>query len=68
MTGMNSNIPLNLKLIKIWTDPFQYKQDDRKKVREFLQNFFTNNNSTQTTNIKIVHIDNENVLERNLSI
>ncbi len=67
MTGINSIIPLNLKLIQIWTDRYKYQQDEEKrKTREFLENFFLNNNASETTTIKIFRIDNQNVLETKL--
>ncbi|CAF1056233.1 unnamed protein product [Rotaria sordida] len=61
----NPNIPLNLKLIKIWIDD-KYAPDDVKTMRKFLRNFFMNNNSSDTTTIKIFYINNKNILKRKL--
>jgi hypothetical protein len=66
MTRANLIIPLNLKLIQIWTDRYKYQQDEKRKIREFLENFFLNSNASETITIKIFRIDNQNILETKL--
>jgi hypothetical protein len=51
-----------LKLIKIKADYDRNEPDDKEKIRRFLKNFFMNNNTPDTTTIKIFYINRENVL------
>lgn len=50
----------NLKLIQIWID----EKDDEIEKRKFLENYFMN--ISQPTIIKIIYINNENVLKKKL--
>ncbi|CAF1370637.1 unnamed protein product [Rotaria sordida] len=60
--GKKSVIPSNLKVIKIWTDMTQYKEE-KKKLKKLLRNYFMNDSSSDTTTIKIFTINNKNVLK-----
>ncbi|CAF3039752.1 unnamed protein product [Rotaria sp. Silwood2] len=62
-TETNSNIPLNLEVIKIWIDWRYYGLDTRIAMTRFLQNFFMNNNSLDTTTIKRFYINKRNALK-----
>ncbi|CAF1226836.1 unnamed protein product [Rotaria sordida] len=60
--GKKSVIPSNLKVIKIWTDVTQFKEE-KKKLKKLLRNYFMNDSSLDTTTIKIFTINNKNVLK-----
>ncbi len=63
---MNPNISLNLQSIKIWAQGSIDSNGDEETIERFLRDFFMNNNSLDTTSIKIFYINGKNVFEKGL--
>jgi len=63
---MNPNISLNLQSIKIWAQESIDSSGDVETIERFLRDFFMNNNSPDTTTIKIFYINGKNVFEKGL--
>jgi hypothetical protein len=61
-TTTSSVLPSNLKVIKIWIDKYKISHDAVEKHTNLIRNVFINNNSTDTSTIKIFNIDNKSVL------
>ncbi|CAF1264650.1 unnamed protein product [Adineta steineri] len=53
---VSSSTKTNLKLVKIWVDVNANEQRDKEKMEKYLQNYFTNENSTFKTTIKIFFV------------
>jgi hypothetical protein len=56
-------MPLDLKLIKIWTRVSENRQGQETKTDKLLRNFFINKNLSRTSKLQIFNINNKSVLE-----